>query len=83
MMDVRIVRVSVDKFLVPVPVRVWFAGRVVRSMSVLMMFIVSVRVLVFHRLVPVFMLVTFSEMKPDTQRHEDGGGNEANGQRVP
>ena len=31
-------RVSVDKFLMLVPVRVWFAGRVIRVVDMLMMF---------------------------------------------
>ena len=76
-MDVRVVRVSVDKFFVPVPVRVRFARRIIRAVDVLLMLVVCVQVLMLHRLVPVFVSVKFSEMKPDAERHEHGGGDEA------
>lgn len=61
-MDVRVVRMSVDKFFVPVTVGVWLSGRVIRAVEMLMMFVVCMRVLVLHRFVPMFVSVTFCEM---------------------
>jgi hypothetical protein len=61
-MYVRVVRMSVDKFFVPVLVGVRFTGRVIRAVDVLVVFVVRVQVLVFHRLVPVFVTMMFSQV---------------------
>ena len=81
-MDVRVVRMTMDKFVVPVSMRVWFAGRVIGAVDVLMVFVVGVPVLVFHRLVPVFVTVMLSQVQPDAERHEHGGDDEANRQLI-
>ena len=47
-----------------------------------MMLVVRVQVLVFHRLVPVFVPVMFRQVQPDAERHEHCGSNEANRQGV-
>ena len=41
-----------------------------------MMLVVGMQVLVLHRFVPVFMFVTFGQMKPDSDRHEHASGDE-------
>ena len=51
-------------------------------MRVLMVFVVSVQVLVLQRFVPVLVAMMFSQVQPDAERHEHGGGDEANRQCV-
>ena len=82
MMNVRVMRMSVDQFLVTVPMRVRFAGRVIRAVDMLMMLVVSVQVLVFHRLMPVLVFVPLSQMKPDAEAHEGSGNPDTNRQLV-
>ena len=62
MMKIRIMRVRMDKFLMPMAVRVRFARRVSRIMSMLMMFIMPVQVIVDQRFVLVQMAMAFGEM---------------------
>lgn len=61
-------RVGVPHWLMRVPVRMRFCH--IAAVSVLVMFIVNVGVLVFQRLVDVLMLMTFREMKPDPDCHQ-------------
>ena len=82
-MNVRVMWVRVDEFLVTMRVRVRFTGRVVRAVGVLVMLVVCVQVLVFHRLVTVFVPVMFRQVQPDAERHEHCGSNETNRQSVP
>ena len=51
--DVRVMGMRMDQFLVSMPVRVRLAGRIVRPMGVLVMLVVVVKMFVFHRFVPV------------------------------
>ena len=62
MMKIRIMRVRMDKFLMPMEVRVRFARRVSRIMSMLMMFIMLMQVFVDQRFVLVQMGMAFGEM---------------------
>jgi len=55
---------------VPMPMRVWFAGRIVGPVLVLMMFVVHVLVFMLHRFVRVFVFVSLSEVEPHTNAHE-------------
>ena len=55
--DVRIMRMRVDQLLVTMPVGMWFAGRIVRAVSVLVMLIMGVKMFVFHWFVPVQVFV--------------------------
>ncbi len=59
MVNIRIMRVRVRQFLVPMRVRVWFTGRNTGSMVVLMMVVVRVPMVVFQRFVPMPVLVPF------------------------
>ena len=55
--DVRIMRMRVDQLLVTMPVRMGFARWIVRTVSVLVMDIVVVKMFVFHWFVPVQVFV--------------------------
>lgn len=59
-----------------VPVAVGLSRRVARIMFVLMMFVVDVRVRVFHLLVHMHMLMAFREMQPNARRHARGADHE-------
>ena len=57
-MQVRIMRVLMNDRGVPVPVRMGFAGRVVRAMRVPVMLVMHMAMLVIDRGVSVLVLVT-------------------------
>ena len=59
MVNIRIMRVRVRQFLVPMRVRGGFTGRNTGSMVVLMMVVVRVPMVVFQRFVPMPVLVPF------------------------
>lgn len=67
------VRVPVPLALVSMPMRVWLAERVVRTVFVLMVFIVHVRVRVRHWRVLVLMFVELGHVQPDAARHQEPG----------
>ena len=69
MMEVRVVRMPVHQANVPVPMRVWFTGRIARTMRVLMMLVVTMPVFMLHRLVNVLVLVSFRQMQPQPEPH--------------
>jgi hypothetical protein len=62
MMKIRIMRVRMHNFLMPMEVRVRFARRVSRTMRMLMMFIMPVQVFVDQWFVLVQMGMAFGEM---------------------
>jgi len=70
--DVRIMRMRVDQLLVTMPVGMWFAGRIVRAVSVLVMLIVVVKMFVFHWFVPVQVFMALGQMQPDPSAHQRG-----------
>lgn len=80
--DVGVMRMGMDHRLVTMRVRMRLAWRFARTVGVLVVFVVGVEVVVFHRLMPVLVLVSFCEMQPDAQRHEDGGEAESAGELV-
>ena len=53
-------------------VGVRLAGRIVRRVHVVVMRVVNVLVLVFHRFVTVLMRVSFAEVQIETDAHENG-----------
>lgn len=67
MVQIRVMRMPVNQARVPVPVRMRFTRHDPRGVLVLMVVIVPVPVLVFHRLVRVFVLVTLREVQPEAQ----------------
>jgi len=68
--DVRIMRMGVDQFLVAMPVGMWFARWVVRTVGVLVILIVVVKMFVFHWFVPVQVFVALGQMRPDPNNHQ-------------
>lgn len=52
-----------------VPMAVGFAGRIVRTMGVLMVFIVIMKMFMLHRFVAVPVLVMFCQMQPNAGCH--------------
>ncbi len=85
MMSVRIMCVAVHDRLVMVPMRVrtrighrW----IVRSMRMLMVLVVDVRVCVIHRHVCVNVLMHFRHMQPYSQRHQRASNEQANRDRI-
>ena len=79
MMDVRVMRMRVNEFFVAMSVRVRLAGRVVRVVGVLMVLVMGVQMLMFHRLMLMDVLVAFGQVQPDAEYHQDGGDTEADG----
>jgi hypothetical protein len=69
-MDVRIVRVSVDQLLVMMDMAMGLARRIGWLVDVLMMFVVRVEMVVCHCLVLVRMGVALSEMEPYAGCHQ-------------
>ena len=81
--DVRIMRMRVDQLLVAMPVGMWFAGWVVRTVSVLVMLIVGVKMFVFHWFVPVQVFVALGQMQPDPRAHQRGRHTNTDCELVP
>ena len=69
MMDVRVMRMRVNEFFVAMSVRVRLAGRVVRVVGVLMVLVMGVQMLMFHRLMLMDVLVAFGQVQPDAESH--------------
>ena len=73
MMNVGKVRMAVAHFRMRMHMVVRFGRVPLEVMLVLMMLIVSVRVTVLQRLVPMIVNVTLSEMDPNTYGHQRSG----------
>jgi hypothetical protein len=69
-MQVRIVRVPVYETGMPVPMRMWLAGRIAFSMLVLMVFVVVMPMLVLHQLMDMFVLVPLGQVQPEAGAHQ-------------
>lgn len=65
MMQVRVVRVPMHQADVPVPMSVRLTERVSRTMIVPVMLVVTMPVLMLHRLVKVFVLVSLGQVQPE------------------
>lgn len=76
MMHVGQVRMDMPERVMLMPVGVRFARRIVRSVHMLMMFVMSVRVGMSYWLMEVLVLVVLSEVKPNTQTHQSACGDE-------
>lgn len=76
MMEVRIVRMMMDDPLVPVPVDMWFADRIVRPMLVLMMLIMAVGMGMLQDFMDMRVLVPLSGMQPHARRHQRAGDDQ-------
>ena len=69
-MNIRVVGMFVNDGGVSVGMDVGFLSIPRKIMLVLMVFIVTMRMRVFHRLMGVFVLVPFAQMQPYTQCHQ-------------
>ena len=81
-MNVRVMRMRVPHRKVFVRMTVRFARRVIRAVFVSMVFIVDVTMVVRHRLVVVFVLVTLGQMQPHSHAHEKSREEENGGEFV-
>ena len=73
---VRHVGMLVRQSLVPVPMRVRFARRILNRVHVLMMLIVHMLVRVCHSLMNMLVLMIFRQVQPHAHRHQGAGGCE-------
>ena len=65
MMEVRVVRMAVHQANVPVPMSVWFTGRIAGTMHVLVMLVVTMPMFMLHRFVNVLTIMPFGQMQPE------------------
>ena len=68
--QVRVVRMIVRQRPMPVPMIVRFTRRIVRTVCVLVMRVVVMKMLVLHRIVGVQVLMPLCEMKPHARSHQ-------------
>ena len=64
---------------VPMGMGVRLAGRIVGTMTMLVVRIVTMRMGMIHQLVPMVMGVVFGQMQPDAQTHEESCGDQLRG----
>ena len=76
MMKIGVVRVAMYHVNVPVPVSMWFPGRVGHGMLMLVMNIVTMPMLMIERLVKMFVLVPFSQVQPQANTHQAARENQ-------
>lgn len=81
-MEIGVVRVPMDEWLMPVPMTVGLADRDVRPMRVLMMLVMGMPVLMLHRFVPMLMLVAFRQVQPEANRHQTPRRQQPNRHRL-
>lgn len=72
-MNIRIVGVPVDHGKVTMPVRMRFAGRVLRRMRMPVMRVVDVSMLMLQRFMFMLVLMPLCEMQVYADAHEHGG----------
>ena len=70
---IREVRMRVGQGFMPMPVAVLGAGLDRGVVGVMMMFVVYMLVLVFQRLMRVFVPMPFGKMQPNSERHQRPG----------
>lgn len=81
MVKVRVVRVLVPHRRVVMPVGMGLAGWLAIAMGVLVVGVMDVIVFVIHWLVSVLMFVTFGEVQPDPDPHEQCSADKWQGDR--
>jgi hypothetical protein len=70
-MEIRVMRMLVSHWHVPVPVAMGFTSLIVRAVRVLVVGIMSVPMLVLDRIVLVFMLMRFGQVQIEADRHQN------------
>ena len=81
-MQVRIMRMLVQKPGVCVPMAMRLAGRCVGRVRMLVMNIVHVAMLMLERLMQMFVLVRLGEVQIDANAHQQSGADQSKGQRL-
>ncbi len=76
-MQIRVMRMGMENWVVRVPMRVWLARRVRVAMLMLMMQVVEMAVLMILRQMAMTVRMTLNEVKPEANRHQDSGDNKA------
>ena len=69
-MEVRQVSVTMPHRLMPVPMRMGLSGRIVRTVLMSMVFIMTVPMVVFQGLMKMFVLVVFGQVEPHPVHHQ-------------
>lgn len=75
-MNVWVMRMRMYQTRVLVTMGMRFASRIVKRMRVLMMLVVVVEMFVFHRVVDVLVFVSFGDVQPNADQHENARGAE-------
>ena len=76
-MNIRVVRMGMFQAFVSMWMRMRFAGRIERTMFVLMVLVVCVEMLMEHGLVNVGMRMIFRHVQPDPRTHQKSGAEQA------
>lgn len=82
MVHIGHVRMRVAHFAMGVKVRVRFAGRIERTVPVLMMFVMHVGMAMRQGLMNMFVLVSLREMQPNTDSHQNAGDGKLHRDRL-
>ena len=82
MMHVGHMRMRVRQSGMPMRMHVGFAGRILRSMGMLMMFIMRMSVRVSYRLMLMDVLVVLRNVKPHAEAHQCAGNKQRQGNWV-
>ena len=71
MVDVGVMGTSMNEPLVPVGMRMWLSGRIVRRMLVPVVLVVNVEMIVCHRFMNMRVLMALGYVEPNTGKHEN------------
>jgi hypothetical protein len=83
MVQVRIVWMSMHHRRMPVYVDMRLAGRVIRSVIMVVMLVMHMGMPVQHLLMRMLMLVVLDKMQPQAHAHQHGGGNQPDSEGLP
>jgi hypothetical protein len=78
-MQVGVMRMPMHQGWVSMPMGVRLAWGIVRTVRMMVVFVVTVPVLVLHRFVNMLMLVSLRQMQPQTKRHQSTREQQFNG----
>jgi hypothetical protein len=81
-MEIRVMRMLVPHWLVPVPVAMGFTSLIVRAVRVLVVGIMSVPMLVLDRIVLVLMLMRLGQVQIKADCHQDTRTDQTSSKRL-
>ena len=73
---------AVDEFSVRVAMRMRLAGRILATVLVTMVVVVTMPVLVLHGPVLMFVIVPFGQVQPESRAHQPRSGDQPRGDRL-